>query len=116
MGPFLEPTCVPRASARRGDRFLGLHKGELGFKVVVTDESQQEAKWSEWNRMLLAKNGTAGVTVRSARLHPGRRMKVAVLGGDYRQTGADGRLDLDRTVDTLRRAEAFMDAALGASE
>jgi hypothetical protein len=39
---------------------------------------------------------------------------VAVLDGDYRRTDAAGRLDLDRTVDVLRGAEALMDAALAA--
>lgn len=39
-------------------------------------------------------------------------MTVAVLDGDFRRTEAAGRLDLDRTVDVLRKGEALMDAAL----
>jgi len=43
-------------------------------------------------------------------------MKVALLDcDDYRQKNDQGLLDLDRTLDMLRRAEFLMDAALGSS-
>lgn len=94
------------------DKYLGLHEDELGFRIAVTDESLQEAKWSEWSRMLLAKNDTTGIRIKPSRFKPGTRMKVAVLNGDYRQLQPDGRLDLDRTLETIRMAKALMDAAL----
>jgi PD-(D/E)XK nuclease superfamily len=94
------------------DKYLGLHEDELGFRIEVRDESQREAKWSEWNRMLLAKNDTTGIRIKPSRFRPGMRMKVAVLEGDYRRLQPDGRLDLDRTVETIRMAKALIDAAL----
>jgi hypothetical protein len=95
------------------ERYLALHGAELGFRIVVADESQQEAKWSEWSRKLLAKNGITGIRIKQSRPRPGTRMKVAVLDGDYRRQDAGGLLDLAGTVETLRKAEGLMDAALG---
>ncbi len=65
--------------------------------------------------MLMMKNGTAGIRIRAARLKPGKRMTVAVLEDDYRKTNEQGFLEFSQTVETLRRAEALMDAALGDS-
>lgn len=97
------------------EKYLGLHKGELGFRVMVTDEAQQKAKWNELSKMLLAKSDTNGIKIMPSRCKPGTRMKVAVLDGDYRMLQPDGLLDLDRTVETIRKAKALMDAALEVS-
>jgi hypothetical protein len=96
----------------RKDKYLGLGKDKLFFSIAVKDESQQEAKRSEWNKMLLAKNGTTGIRIRLSRLRLGKRMKVAELDGDYCQTNDQRLLDFDRTVDVLKNAEKLMDAAL----
>jgi hypothetical protein len=79
---------------------------------VVPDETQRRAQWSEWNKKLLAKNKPAGLTIKSSRRSLGERMKVAFLDGDYRQVDANGRLDLDRTVETIRKARQLMDTVL----
>ncbi len=42
--------CLP-------DKYLALDNGELGFRIIVPDESQQEAKWIEWNKRLMKING-----------------------------------------------------------
>jgi hypothetical protein len=97
----------------RDDKYLGLDGGELGFRIVVTDESQQQAKSNEWSQKLLAMDDTRGIKIKPSRLRLGKRMKVAILDGDYRHKDAGGLLDLDGTVETLRRAEALMDATLG---
>jgi hypothetical protein len=62
--------------------------------------------------MLMEKDGPCGITLVTPRRKVGRRMTVAALAGAYRQTDLDGRLDLDRTVETLRNAKALMEAAL----
>jgi hypothetical protein len=98
---------------KRGDKFLRLDKGELGFKVEVGNEALRKARWFEWNRKLMAKGGTGGISIVTPRRRLGRRMTVAVLDGDYRQADERGLLDLPLTVETLRNAEALMDAALG---
>jgi hypothetical protein len=97
---------------RRDDKFLRLLGGGLDFRLEVTDEAHQASKWVEWNRALLARNGTGGINVLTPRRKLGKRMTVAVLDGDYREVDGRGLLDLARTVETLRKAGALMDAAL----
>lgn len=94
-----------------GDKYLQLENDKLCFKVMVPDEAQQTAKWWEWHNALMFENGLGGLKVKKPVRREGKWMTVAVLDGDYRQ-GAEGRLDLDQTVVTLRKAEALMDAAL----
>lgn len=95
----------------RGDKYLQLENEKLCFKVMVPDEAQQTAKWWEWHSALMAVNGVDGLTIKKPVRREGKWMTVAVLEGEYRHE-VEGRLDLDRTVATLRQAEALMDAAL----
>jgi hypothetical protein len=98
----------------REGKYLGLHEDELGFRIQVNEEMQRRAKRDLWAESLKNKNGTAGIKINFlAHRGLGNRMKVAVLEcGDYRQKNDQGLLDLDRTLDTLKRAEKLMDAAL----
>ena len=95
----------------KDDKFLQLENDKLCFKVMVPDKAQQTAKWWEWHNALIAVKDFGGVKIEKSVRRKGQWMTVAVLDGDYRQ-GTDGRLDLDRTVETLRKVEALMDAAL----
>jgi hypothetical protein len=101
----------------RDGKYLRLHedKDELAFCIAVTEKSHQKEERDKWYETLKGKGGTGGVNVSSAPRKLGRRMTVAVLDGDYRHRDGRGLLDLNRTVETLRKATAFMDAALGAS-
>jgi hypothetical protein len=98
---------------RRDNKYLRLHEDELAFCLEVTDDLHQEAQSVEWKRKLMAKNGTAGISITTSRRKLGKRMTVAVLIGNYRQRDDRGLLDLDRTVERLQKAEVLMDAALG---
>jgi hypothetical protein len=60
----------------------------------------------------MAKNGQKGVTLKKPIRRSGMWMTVAVLDGDYRRTGEQGRLDFQRTVDILKDAKALMDSVL----
>lgn len=95
----------------RDDKYLQLENDKLCFKIMVPDEAQQMSKWQEWHKALMAESGPDGLKITKPVRRKGRCMTVAVLDGDYRQE-AEGRLDLDRTVAVLRKAEALMDAAL----
>lgn len=97
----------------RGDKYLQLERAKLCFKTNVSDPAQQTAKWKEWNLALLQRNGDSGVKIKRSRRKEGDCMTVAVLAADYRQPDAQGRLDFEKTVQVLRDAEAFMDAAIG---
>ena len=95
----------------RDDKYLQLENEKLCFKIMVTDEAQQTAKWWEWHNALAAESGSVGIKITKPVRRDGRTMTVAVLDGDYRQTDAGGSLDLEGTVAVLRRAEALVDAA-----
>ena len=97
---------------RKGDKYLQLENEKLCFKIKVPEESQQSAKWTEWHQALMAKNGQNGLTLKKPVRRSGTWMTVAVLDEDYRKSGEQGRLDFQRTVDTLKQAEALMDSAL----
>jgi hypothetical protein len=96
----------------RGDKYLQLENERLCFKITVPDEAQQTARWWEWHNALMAEAGAGGVKIKKPVRRRGRWMTVPVLDGDYRRQDVAGRLDLDRTVEELRKAEALMDAAL----
>lgn len=96
----------------RGDKYLQLERAKLCFKINVADKAHQTAKWLAWNQDLIRLNGTSGVKVKKTRRKEGDCMTVAVLAADYRQADAQGRLDFEKTVQVLRDAEGFMDAAL----
>jgi hypothetical protein len=100
---------------RKGGKYLRLHEGELAFCLEVTEQTQRAARWAEWNRTLMARAGTVGIALSPARRKAGKRMTVAILDGDYRQQDGQGLIDLSRTVETLAKATALMDAALGPS-
>src|SRR5262249_1055124 len=74
----------------RMDSYLVLNRDELSFRIMVADESQREAKWSELSKKLLARNGTDGIPIRPSRFRPGNRMKVAALDRDYRSMSPSG--------------------------
>lgn len=101
---------------QKDDKYLRLNEDQLAFCLEVSDEAQQAAKRAEWSRLLTASNGTGRIKIVPARRKLGKKMTVAILdSGDYRQRGERGLLDLNQTVETLRRAEAWMDAALRTS-
>ena len=96
----------------RGDKYLQLERAKLCFKINVPDDAQQTVKWLEWNHALMRFNGTAGIKVVKSRRKQGDCMTVAVLAADYRQPNDQGQLDFEKTVQILRDAGAFMDAAV----
>jgi hypothetical protein len=97
---------------RRGNKYLRLDEGELAFCLEVADAGCHEAEWEDWAQKLMAENVTGEINLHPTHRNLGRRMRVAVLGEDYRQQDGRGLLDLDRTIEMLRKAEMFMDAAL----
>jgi hypothetical protein len=96
----------------QGDKYLQLENEKLCFKIMVPKEGEQTTKWHEWHKALMAENNATGPRITKPVRRKGRWMTVAVFDCDYRQPDATGRLDLDRTVGMLRKAESLMDAAL----
>lgn len=61
----------------------------------------------------MRQNGSGGCNIVKSKRKEGDCMTVAVLGTDYRQPDGQGLLDFEKTVQVLRNAESFMDAAVG---
>jgi hypothetical protein len=99
---------------RKDNKFLRLMQEELCFRLEVPDEAQRVEKWRAWKAALVALNGAAGIPLTFPACRPGERMAVATFAGDYRQADEQGLLDMEKTVALLKKAEALMDAAVGA--
>ncbi|MFM8273476.1 MAG: hypothetical protein ACKODX_14275 [Gemmata sp.] len=96
-----------------GNKYLQLEQKQLCFKIMVEDKAQQSVAWHEWHRTLVTAARQSGLPVkRPDRRGVGTWMTVAVWDGEYRQASEpSGLLDLERTVDVLKRAESLLDAA-----
>lgn len=96
----------------KDNKFLRLMHKELCFRIRVPEESERRAKWREWKDALKTLSESTGITLQFPPRRPGVHMGVATLEGGYLQADAHGLVDLEKTVQVLRKAEALMDAAL----
>jgi hypothetical protein len=94
-----------------GNKYLQLEQKQLCFKIMVEDKAKQSAEWHEWYRTLMTAARESGLPVsRPDRRGVGTWMTVAVWDGEYRQASAEtGLLDMERTVETLKKAEGLLD-------
>lgn len=97
-----------------GNKYLLLKEKTLCFKLHVAepDKERRRASWKEWHAALVAEAHFQGWELKKLKRALGKDMTVAYLPGDYRKTDDQDRLDLDRTVMDLRKAERFHDAAM----
>lgn len=80
---------------------------KLCFKVEREDASDDMR--DEYHNAILATG--AGAVVRPARMRRGKTMTVGVWEGDWLAFSADRRLDINGTVENLKKAERIVDAA-----
>ena len=87
---------------------------KLCFKISVGgDGSWGERRWHWHERIVEAGESARMPVVKPARFGSGKTMTVAILeGGDWRRSGSDGRLDLEKTVEVLKKAERVLQAAV----
>jgi hypothetical protein len=91
--------------------YLQLEEKRLCFKITQPDKSKQSADRGDWFNRLKAEAEKAGLPiVRPDRFGKGKTMTVAVYDGDYRKTDARGILDMDATIDVLKKAKSLMDS------
>ena len=93
--------------------YLQAKQDELHFKIEVEHrEKRRERRW-HWHERIVQAGESEGMTLKKpARFGSGKTMTVAILEGDWRQSGRDGRLDLEKTVEELKKAERVLQAAL----
>ena len=85
----------------------------LCFKISVEgDGNRGERRW-HWHELIVQAGKSERMTLeKPARFGSGKTMTVAVLEGDWRRSGSDGRLDLEKTVEVLKKAERVLQAAV----
>ena len=86
---------------------------KLCFKISVGgDGSWGERRWHWHERIVQAGESERMLLKKPARFGSGKTMTVAILNGDWRRSGSDGRLDLEKTVEVLNKAERVLQAAV----
>lgn len=95
--------------------YLQLEEGKFCFKIDCnTREECRELMW-KYRDHLVAQGQAAGLdVVNPPRLRAGVYTTVAVLGSEYRVCRADGLIDMDATVERLRKIMEFFTAAIEA--
>lgn len=95
------------------DLYLQAKQDELHFKIDVEHrEKRRERRW-HWHERIVEAGESEGMPLeKPARFGSGKTMTVAILNGDWRRSGSDGRLDLEKTVEVLKKAERVLQAAV----
>ena len=83
---------------------------ELRFRIDVPEASRRAALRRHWHHKIVTHSEAFGLkTKKPTRFGHGHSMVVAMLASeDYRQTDHNGQLDMQATVDVIRRAIALV--------
>lgn len=94
------------------DAYLQLEETKLCYKICVGDSPNRTEIRAQWlEKVLTAGEKKSFPVKRPKRLGNGHTMTIAIFDGDYRAMGADGKLDFEATLSTLRNAEAVLNYA-----
>lgn len=92
-----------------GKPYLLLEEDRLCFKIKVDDPTQRKKIRTYWYKLIKSKQADAGLTLtKPLRFGSGKNMTVMVANGDYRQVRDDGCIDMEATVNKLKKIEAFL--------
>ena len=99
------------------DLYLQAKQDELHFKIDAEHRETRRERRRHWHERIMEAGESAGMTVvKPARFGSGKTMTVAVLEEvDWRQPDREGRLDLEKTVEVLQKAERVLQAAVSTS-
>jgi hypothetical protein len=98
--------------AEDGEAYLQLEQNRLCFKVG-TEKGDRALVRDRFSEIVLAEARKVGFPLkRPDRFGRGKTMTVAVLDGDYRSAGTQGRLDWEYIESTIRTARQVLDAAV----
>jgi hypothetical protein len=98
----------------RGDEafkvYLQLEEHYLCFKIWVNDVQKRKELRNRWHETTMAAGKARGLSLRRPRRFGlGEFMTVALLATDYRMTGDNGLLDMDKTLALFQTAQAVID-------
>lgn len=92
--------------------YLQTEQEKLCFKIKVSEEPKRPKLRHRWHERIMKANESLGMGISKPKFGNGEHMTVAVLNGDWRQIGDDGRLDFKATVRVLKNAERVVDEAM----
>ena len=83
-------------------------KGRLSFKIEVKNKDERKKYRSKWHKALKERAKEYGLDLaKPFRFGNGETMTVCLLNGDYRVT-KNGIIDMDKTVEVLKKAEKLL--------
>ena len=98
-----------------GKLYVQLEQEKLTIKVEVKDKERRRELRDRWKRVVLGLPSAQVLGLhRPKRLGYGQYMTIAVAENGWRVAGAEGRLDLDATVERLQQAADIVREAVDA--
>lgn len=89
--------------------YLQLEEEKLCFKLAAKDDSQRSSGWDKWHEAARAAGDKCGLEfVRPQRKSIGKWMTVAYHPLDYRQANDGGNLNVEATLEVLKKAELVL--------
>ncbi len=96
--------------------YLQLEERKFCFKIWVKDVQRRGELRRCWHETIMAAGKARGLDVkRPSRFGLGEYMTVVVLATDYRMTGNDGLINMDKTLALFQSAQAVIDDCLKVS-
>ncbi|MBT3258703.1 MAG: hypothetical protein HN366_19905 [Deltaproteobacteria bacterium] len=94
-------------------QYLQLEESKLCFKIWVGDPKKYRSFRQKWHDKIVDEsNKHALEVIKPPRFGSGKYMTVAILKGDYRRKNNSGVLDLEQTIDLLKKVECILDEAV----
>ncbi|PIR00224.1 MAG: hypothetical protein COV66_07705 [Nitrospinae bacterium CG11_big_fil_rev_8_21_14_0_20_45_15] len=95
-----------------GEQYIQLEENSLCFKIFVNEKNEDKRKLlrQQWNEKLITEGEKQSLQLtKPYRFGYGRTMTVAVLDQpDFRRTNNDGTLNLNKTIELLKKAENIL--------
>jgi len=93
-------------------QYLQLEEGKLCFKIWVTNRSERAVLRQKWHEIIIRCGRKHGLGLdKPARFGNGEYMTVCQLKGDYRAADEKSVIDMEETIQILKRAETVLDEA-----
>lgn len=92
------------------EQYLQLEQEKFCFKISVDDISLRTDLRDKWHETIKNISSIHGIdAIKPQRFGQGQYMTVAILNEDYRQKNHDGTINMEKTIDLLKRAENILD-------
>jgi hypothetical protein len=88
--------------------YLLLEEKKLCFKIKVDDPTERRKLRSKWYKLIKSKSPEFELNLEKPdRFGSGKHMTV-IMAKEYRKSNQDGCIDMDATIDNLRKAQALL--------